>query len=88
MSILDLEDQLSKLRDLPAAVRHWKVERGQDATGMEAIWVWLVPENGDLDGETRANLRDRVREVVIQLEEPEPEWVYVRFSEEPQLETR
>lgn len=88
MSILDLEDKLSKLSDLPAAVRHWKVERGKDSTGMDAVWVWLTPENAEIDRETRASLRERVREAILQLEEPDPEWVYVRFSEEPELEAR
>jgi len=74
-----IKSALRDIRELPAPVRSWRVESGPDATGDDAVWVWVTLDDEDLDVDTRSRLRDLVWDVVRQLDAAAPPWVYVRF---------
>ena len=83
----ELEAKLNCIEWPPSVVR-WKVEKGTDATGEEAVWVWITLDSEKTDKTMRFQLRDRVRAVVMKFEDPAPYWVYVRFVGEPELEAQ
>ena len=73
------EETLRDLVDLPASVQAWDVEVGADATGDEAVWVWVTLQDEDLNRQTREQFRSLVRNAVRQQTSNSPLWVYVRF---------
>ena len=79
MTAKSIEGSLRKLRHLPAAVKAWRVETGPDATGGDAVWVWVTLRDEDVDPQTRAKLRDRVRHAIRSHAAAKEPWVYVRF---------
>ena len=87
MSDHELEAKLRCI-EWPVPVRHWKVEKGADATGDDAVWVWVTLEDQGADIVTRSELRHKVRDAVADFEDPGPYWVYVRFDEDPELEAQ
>lgn len=74
-----IEDVLHNMADLPASVQAWDVEVGADATGEEAVWVWVTLRDEDLNRQTRERFRDLVRNAIRQQTSDAPPWVYVRF---------
>jgi hypothetical protein len=74
-----IEETLRDLADLPASVQAWDVEVGADATGEEAVWVWVTLRDEDLNRQTREQFRSLVRNAVRQRTSDSPPWVYVRF---------
>ena len=74
-----IEETLRDLADLPASVQAWDVESGADATGDEAVWVWVTLRDEDLNRQTREQFRSLVRNAVRQRTSDSPPWVYVRF---------
>lgn len=81
-----IQDQLAAHRvDLPSAdaVAGWTVEVGRDATGDEAIWVWVVLHDELVDQvwplQTRDEIREWVRDLVRRAAAPVEVQVYVRF---------
>lgn len=78
MSSEGIETALRKMKRLPAAVKDWHVETGEDSTGDPAVWVWVTLKD-DVDWDVRQRLRTSVRDAVHRnLRRTEP-WVYVRF---------
>ena len=59
-----IRSELEKLGDLPTPVRSWIVEEGVDATDDEAVWVWALLEERDVDADTRLQLKSMARKVV------------------------
>lgn len=59
-----IRSELDKLGDLPTPVRSWIVEEGLDATDDEAVWVWALLEDRDVDADTRLRLKSMARKVV------------------------
>ncbi|MBZ0252895.1 MAG: hypothetical protein K8I02_06095 [Candidatus Methylomirabilis sp.] len=86
MSVAAIQEALRKLKGLPAAVESWQVEVGPDATGDDAVWVWVVLRDENQGSDARAALRDRVRSEVERVETPKPKWVYVRFRGASEVE--
>jgi hypothetical protein len=85
MSSEGIETALRKMRHLPAAVKDWQVETGEDSTGDPAVWVWVTLED-DADFAVRQRLRTSVRDAVHRnLRRTEP-WVYVRFRGASEIE--
>ena len=78
-TIATIEDALRSMADLPASVQTWDVEIGADATGDEAVWVWVTLQEEDLNRQTREQFRSLVRNAVRQQTSNSPLWVYVRF---------
>ncbi len=78
MRVDDVYQALRAL-DLPAHVLDWDVKSGADATGDEAVWVWVTLQDEDLTDLNRGEIRDRVDTAVRGLVEDHPPWVYVRF---------
>ena len=74
-----IENALRDMADLPASVQAWNVEVGADATGDEAVWVWVTLRDEDLNRQTRERFRDLVRNAIRQRTSDSPPWVYVRF---------
>lgn len=77
-SIEQVEQGLKSLTGLPAPVRSWKVEIGEDATGENAVWVWAVLDDADLTREVRNQISERIEGAVYRLV-PNASFVYVRF---------
>lgn len=77
--IATVEEALRDLAGLPASVQAWDVEVGADATGDEAIWVWVILRDEDLKRQTRERFRDLVRNAIRQRTSDSHPWVYVRF---------
>ncbi len=59
-----IEEALKRARGLPVPVESWRVEVGPDASGKEAVWVWIRLRHEDLRNVPRARLRELVREVI------------------------
>jgi hypothetical protein len=70
----------------PAAIAGWDVKVGRDATGDDAVWVWVVLHDELVDQvwpmKTRDEVRDRVREIVRDAAAPTEVQIYVRFRSE------
>jgi hypothetical protein len=86
---ITIRDQLAQHRDqlpFPAAIAGWDVEVGRDATGDDAVWVWVVLHDELVDKvwpiQTRDELRERVRGIVRSAAAPTEVQVYVRFRSE------
>jgi hypothetical protein len=86
MNTPELEARLRLAGDWPAPVVDWKVEKGLDATGMEAVWVWVIVDDVIEDWDLRTQLRNKVRDRITELEDSPPDWVYVRFRLESEVE--
>jgi len=71
-------DEVVRGLELPG-VAEWYIETGPDATGDDAVWVWLILEEEDVDFDTRSDLRRRVFDGVREAGGETPPWVYVRF---------
>jgi Cu/Ag efflux pump CusA len=69
---------------LPAEVQSWIVETGPDSTGDDAVWVWAILRDEDVEQPaTRTNIREKVWEEVRKassksIDDSAP-WVYVHF---------
>ena len=63
----------------PAAVRSWKIETGPDASGADAVWVWVTLDDDTFDWGTRSRVRDSIRQALERRGGVEAPWVYVRF---------
>ena len=84
VSINSLEQGLRALT-WPPEVQDLRVEEGEDATGDEAIWVWLLVEPGAASG---VSAQDRILDFkhVIQSEVARLVpglWAYVRLENPP-----
>jgi hypothetical protein len=73
-----IHQELTKLANLPAPVRRWEINIGEDASGEQAVWVWAVLDDANLTRDIRNRLRERIESVVHRLV-PNASWVYVRF---------
>ena len=73
-----VEQELRSLTNLPAPVKRWNIEIGEDATGEMAVWVWAVLDDADLTRGVRNGLRERIDREVRRVV-PNASWVYVRF---------
>ena len=78
MTAAAIKTALEALGNLPTAVSGWEVETGLDSTDDPAVWVWVYLTDEVVDFETRARLRDMVRDLVRR-ETGTAIWVYVRF---------
>lgn len=77
-----VESELEKLKGLPAPVKRWEIETGRDWTDNPVVWVWVVLEDREIDYETRAALRNMVRERVSDVAHRETNadwWPLVQF---------
>ena len=79
MTSATIESILQNLPNLPVPVRSWRVEMGPDATEESAVWVWATLDDENADRNTRARLRDLVKEAVSKVPNTLSPWVYVRF---------
>ena len=86
MGASELESKLRQGTEWPVDVKNWKVEKGHDATGEEAIWVWVTLENPMESRRIRSQLREMIREKIADYEEADAHWVYVRFRGESEVE--
>ena len=70
----------------PAAIAGWDIQVGRDSTGDDAVWVWVVLHDDLVDQvwplQTRDELRQRVRQLVVDASRPSDVQVYVRFRSE------
>jgi hypothetical protein len=70
----------------PAAIAGWDIQVGRDATGDDAVWVWVVLHDDLVDQvwplQTRDELREAVRQLVVDASRPTEVQVYVRFRSE------
>lgn len=89
ISNTSIQESLTSQRDgLPshAAIAGWVVETGRDATGDDAVWVWVVLHDELIQKvwplQTRNELREKVRELVQSAASPTEVQVYVRFRSE------
>ena len=80
-----LEHLLRDVGDWPAKVHHWYVEKGEDATGDAAVWVWITLSDVMKNREIRDRFREQVRTKLVELEGRDT-WVYVRFRDVTELE--
>lgn len=58
-----------------------QLERGLDSTDEDAMWVWVVVE-GDVEHDQLQKMREAIRTLVAEKEDPPPSWVYVRFPDD------
>ncbi len=69
---------------VPASIIDWIVEVGHDATGDDAVWVWVILQD-DLFNQPvdwQDNLRDRIEEIVSHAASPTQVQVYIRYRAE------
>ncbi len=78
----ELESKLQKAEDWPTPIHGWRVERGTDALGQDAVWVWVTLSDPLPNWTVRSHMRRMVREAVAKITESDPSWVYVRFRDE------
>ena len=71
-----IKTALETLGNLPTAVSDWEVKTGPDSTDDPAVWVWVYLTDEVVDFETRARLRDMVRD---RIGRETSDWVYVYF---------
>lgn len=76
LDVKELESQLRK-EVWPILVRSWRVERGLDSRGEDAVWVWSTLDAPLEHPDERAELRRRVRERAWEMEDGV--WAHVRF---------
>lgn len=71
---------------VPAAIAGWDVEVGPDATGDDAVWVWVILRDDLIDQvwpmQTRDAMRQRIHQLVRAVAAPGDVQVYVRFRTE------
>jgi hypothetical protein len=82
MITADTDNVLEVLRDLHAPVRDWKVESGSDWSGDDAVWVWDIVDDDQLDHlsqDERADLRDRITNALKPNQYDSTPLVYIRF---------
>jgi len=77
---VQIRKKLASLKRLPAKVKNWRVESGEDNTGDTALWVWVTLNDVDLSEQNREGIREAVRRAVRAMPDPVPSWVYVRFQ--------
>ena len=70
----------------PVPVTTWEIEHGLDATGDDAVWVWVELETWT-DLATRSAIREQIRRIISEQENGELDWVYVRFRDKAEHET-
>jgi hypothetical protein len=70
---------LREVRGFPLGVRSWTIETGPDASGAEAVWVWVTLEDDAFDPRTTTQVRELIREAVHRRGGEHAPWVYVRF---------
>lgn len=83
---VDIKSELSRSRGWPAPIKGWRVEKGYDSTGQDAIWVWVTLANPLQSRDIRSAMRRMIRDKVASYVEPDPTWVYVRFRGESEVE--
>lgn len=85
-TIRDSLDSHRERMPFPAAIAGWDIQVGRDATGDDAVWVWVVLHDDLVDQvwplQTRNELRERVRGLVRDAAAPAEVQVYVRFRSE------
>ena len=81
----DIRTALGTLRNLPTPVSGWEVETGPDWTDDPAVWVWVYLRDEEVDFETRARLREMVRD---RIGRETSDWVYVRFRGASEVEAQ
>ena len=83
MTVSEIESALNGLRNLPTPVSAWQVETGLDSTDDPAVWVWVYLRDEEVDFDTRARLRDMVRD---RIGRETSDWVYVHFRGASEVE--
>jgi len=74
-----VEHVLREIRGFPAGVRSWTIETGPDASGSDAVWVWVTLEDEAFERRTTAQVRELIRQAVQRQGGEHAPWVYVRF---------
>ena len=85
MTVQTIERTLKEIKGLPAEVRSWLVEVGEDAAGEPAVWVWAILRDDteeDWEFPKLEEIREKVSEAVRRSLHESPPWVYVRFRGE------
>lgn len=73
-----IKKELSKLSDLPTPVSSWLVEIGLDATEDEAVWVWAMLTEDEVEFVKRKELRSIITKKIKEITNPYTS-AYVRF---------
>jgi len=68
---------LESQQGLPISVVRWDIETGEDASGHDAVWVWVVVETRPL-ARTWTDVIEQVRQTASQAAGHDNPWVYVR----------
>jgi len=82
MAVGVVEAEIGRLKTdgLLDGVRTWRVDRGFDAMGRVAVWVWLIVGPEGPDPRRSAEVRELVRNTVSR-SATEADWVYVSFTD-------
>ncbi len=80
-----IEQELTNLTNLPAPVRRWIIEIGDDATNEMAVWVWAVLDDASITRDVTIRLRNLIFDTVSHVF-PNAKWVYVRFRASSEVE--
>jgi hypothetical protein len=75
----DVESILNGLLGLPSDVKRWDVETGADASGADAIWVYVVLDDSAFTGDNTLVIRKMVRQALRDDLRTWPNRVYIRF---------
>ena len=73
-----IKKELSKLSDLPTPVSSWLVEVGLDSTEDEAVWVWAMLTEDEVEFVKRKELRSIITKKIKEITNPYTS-AYVRF---------
>ena len=89
MDAEEIKQALERLTDLPAKVASWRVEIGEDASGADAVWVWVELAGDHVGSQVRQSIRDKVKKAAREAAafSPEP-WIYVRVLEKAEEPTK
>lgn len=89
MDAEEIKKELERLKNLPADVASWRVEIGEDATGEDAVWVWVELAGDHVGSEIRQTIRDMVKRAARDAAtfSPKP-WIYVRVLESAEEPTK
>ena len=81
----EIRAALDQIEGLPTAVSDWVVETGADSDDDDAVWVWAILPDDQVDIETRIAVRDRVFDYIRDRSDT-PVWVYVSFRTVSEME--
>lgn len=73
-----IKEELGKLSGLPTPVSSWLVEVGVDSTEDEAVWVWAMLAENDVEFSKRKALRSIITHKIQEITTPYT-IAYVRF---------